>query len=116
MQPASEEEIRRAAKAIADAPRTESGLILPPHVLAEKEAAREHEERPMPNRAERRWQEKQARRQARRRARISPKAREALEQIEEMTEGMNEHELTMAAAMVRDAAATGQVDDLGALQ
>lgn len=62
MQPASGDEIRRAMEAIETAPRTESGLIIPPHV-AEQQATPEPAK---PNRAQRRRQEKAQRRAAKR--------------------------------------------------
>lgn len=98
MQPASQDQIKRAVDAIETAPRTESGLIIPPHVAAEREQEAALEQ-PRPNRAERRWQEKQARR-ARRKKR--PPA-----ELEALAKGMNETQLIAAVGSIRDATAAG---------
>jgi hypothetical protein len=58
----TEQEIERARRAIMDAPKTETGLVLPPHIAQEREREQAAEQAPKPNRAQRRWAEKQARR------------------------------------------------------
>lgn len=108
MQPASEEEIARALKAIDQAPRTDTGIIIPPHVAAEKEAARQQEMYgPTPNRKLRRLQAKHERRAAKRQARrtpVDPEEQKLIDEAHERMKGLSEKQLNAAAAMVREAA------------
>lgn len=108
MQPASEEEIERAIKAIDQAPRTDTGLIIPPHVAAEKESARRQDDRwTTPNRATRRLQAKNARRAAKQQARrkpVDPETQKLIDEAKETIQGLNEKQLPAAAAMVREVA------------
>lgn len=90
-------------KAIEDAPTTESGIIIPPHVASRRDEV----EAPKPNRRERRWQEKQARRAAKQQARrkpVDPQTRELVDQAKEAMDGMNDEQRQVAMGMLREVA------------
>jgi hypothetical protein len=61
MDEARADQIKRAMQAVEQAPQTESGLIIPPHVAAELDQAAAPE-LARPNRAQRRRQKKKRRR------------------------------------------------------
>jgi hypothetical protein len=63
MDEARADQIKRAMQAVEQAPQTESGLIIPPHVAAElKTSGAAAPELARPNRAQRRRQKKKRRR------------------------------------------------------
>lgn len=94
-------------EAVEQAPRTETGLIIPPHIAAERQrvAAAPTLEQAKPNRAQRRRQEKAQRRAAKRQRhleRAPADAQQALREAEEIVPHLTEAELLMAEALVRE--------------
>lgn len=113
----TEEEIERARRAIMDAPTTESGIIIPPHVKAQAMVV--DEAVAQPNRAERRWQAKQERRrrgEEAKRARMRPEARDALEAFEKAAHELPPEKRLAAGQMVKTLAALPEGDRLALLR
>lgn len=99
--PVSEEEIERARKAIMEAPTTESGIVLPPHVQQARMAQIDEAAAPKLNREQRRRQEKAERKRAKQARKMNPRQVEALQRVEEATKHLSEDQLVHASALVR---------------
>lgn len=121
----TEEEIERARRAIMDAPATESGIVLPPHVAAAVKQVGQgmhvtlDETSAQPNRAQRRWQAKQERRrraEEAKRARMRPEARDALKAFEKAAHELPPEKRLAAAQMVKTIAALPEGDRLALLR
>jgi hypothetical protein len=97
------DQIKRAMQAVEQAPQTETGLIIPPHV-AEQRRQEEADPTVKPNRAQRRRQAKLQRREAKRLERVPADVQEVMAEAKEAAAQLSETELLAAEAMVRDVA------------